>query len=350
VNPEFWSRKKVFLTGHTGFKGGWITHWLNELGAHVYGYAIAPPTEPNFFTETNLKKRMTCSTIGNILDLSSLTRELKKAKPDIVIHMAAQPLVRTSYEAPVQTFATNIIGTVNVLEASREVTTVRAIVNITTDKCYENKQWPWPYRESDRLGGYDPYSASKACAEMAAISYRNSFLAEAGILLASVRAGNVIGGGDWASDRLIPDFFRALDAGETLRIRSPNAIRPWQHVIEPLSGYLLLAERLYAGDEAFAGAWNFGPNDQDARSVSWIVEKLCIDNPCAHWETEKSKHPHEAAVLKLDISKAKTKLGWSPRWDLETALKMTTKWYQAWRDRQDMAEITSQQIQVFTNK
>jgi CDP-glucose 4,6-dehydratase len=263
--------------------------------------------------------------------------------------MAAQPLVRYSYQAPVETFATNVMGTVNVLEAARQSGTVKAIVNITTDKCYENNEWLWPYRENDRLGGHDPYSASKACAELTVAAYRDSFLSDANIHLASVRAGNVIGGGDWARDRLIPDFLRSIDAGKTLKIRSPNAVRPWQHVLEPLSGYLLLAEKLYLEGKAFAEAWNFGPNDEDTKSVGWIVEKLCAQFSGALWEIERVKQPHEAGLLKLDSSKAKTKLGWTPRWNLETALSNTTEWHQAWRNREDMAAITTQQIQAYAN-
>ena len=349
MSPSFWKNKTVFLTGHNGFKGGWIAHWLYDLGASVHGYSLEPPTQPNFFTVTQLQKRLTQSTIGDIRDLAALTSVLKTAKPDIIIHMAAQPLVRESYKTPVETFAANMMGTVNLLEAARQVGTAKAIVNITTDKCYENKEWLWPYRENDRLGGHDPYSASKACAEIAVVAYRNSFLADANIFLASVRAGNVIGGGDWATDRLIPDFLRALDAGKTLTIRSPNAVRPWQHVLEPLSGYLLLAEKLYTEGSAFAEAWNFGPNDEDAKSVGWILEKLCAQIPAARWETESAKQPHEAGLLKLDSSKAKTKLGWTPRWNLETALSKTTEWHQAWRNREDMAVITTQQIQAYVN-
>ena len=289
------------------------------------------------------------STIGDIRDLAALTGALKHAKPDIIIHMAAQPLVLESYSTPVETFAANVMGTINVLEAARQVGTAKAIVNITTDKCYENKEWVWPYRENDRLGGRDPYSAGKACAEMAAAAYRNSFLVDANIHLASVRAGNVIGGGDWAAGRLIPDFLRALDAGKTFKVRSPHAVRPWQHVLEPLSGYLMLAEKLYEKGEAFAKAWNFGPNDEDAKSVGWIVEKLCAQIPDARWETENAEQPHEAGLLKLDSSKAKAKLGWTPRWNLETALSKTTEWHQAWCNREDMAVITTQQIQAYVN-
>ena len=349
VNPGFWRDKTVFLTGHTGFKGGWIAHWLCELGAVVYGYSLEPPTSLNFFTETQLKKRLAQSTIGDIRDLASLTSALNYASPGIVIHMAAQPLVRESYNTPVETFATNVMATVNLLEATRQVGTVKAIVNVTTDKCYENKGWPWPYRENDRLGGHDPYSASKACAEIVASAYRNSFLADAKIHLASARAGNVIGGGDWATDRLIPDFFRSLDVGKTLTIRSPNAIRPWQHVLEPLSGYLLLAEKLYSEGSAFAEAWNFGPNAGEAKSVRWIVDQLCTRTPGAKWQIENVQQPYEAESLKLDSSKAKVKLGWAPRWNLETAINKTTTWYQAWREKEDVAAVTSAQIRAYTD-
>ena len=347
MNPIFWRGKKVFLTGHTGFKGGWIAHWLYELGASVYGYSLEPPTQPNFFTETRLHKRLIHSTIGDIRDLSALTNSLKMSRPEIVIHMAAQPLVRESYNTPVGTFSTNVLGTVNVLEAVRQVQTVQAVVNITTDKCYENQEWLWPYRENDCLGGHDPYSSSKACAEIAAAAYRDSFLTQSGIQLASVRAGNVIGGGDWATDRLIPDFLRGIDARETLRIRSPNAVRPWQHVLEPLSGYLMLAERLVTDGAEFAEAWNFGPEELDAKPVSWVVERLCQKLPHAHWELEGAPQPHEAGLLKLDSAKAKTRLGWRPRWSLETALDKTIEWHKAWKAGQSMAEISVQQIEAY---
>ena len=347
ISASFWKGKSVFLTGHTGFKGGWTAHWLSELDAKVHGYSIHPPTEPNFFTETKLDERIASSIIGDIRDLENLAKALKQAKPDILIHMAAQPLVRESYSVPVDTFAANVLGTVNVLEAARQVGTIKAIVNITTDKCYENMEWVWPFRENDRLGGHDPYSASKACAEIVAAAYRNSFLAEAGIHLASVRAGNVIGGGDWATDRLIPDMLGAIDRCETLTIRSPNAVRPWQHVLEPLSGYLILAEKLYEKGESFAEAWNFGPNDEDAKTVSWVVEQLCTQIPGVRWEVETTKQPHEAGLLKLDSSKAKARLGWTPRWNLDTALNKTIEWHQAWRKGLDMIEVTCSQISSY---
>jgi CDP-glucose 4,6-dehydratase len=349
MNPAFWKNKTVFLTGHTGFKGGWMAQWLTDLGASVHGYSLEPPTQPNFFTETHLRNRLASSTISDIRDLAALTSALYKTKPEIIIHMAAQSLVRESYNTPVETFAANVMGTVNVLEAARQVGTAKAIVNITTDKCYENKEWLWPYRENDRLGGHDPYSASKACAEIATAAYRNSFLGDANIHLASVRAGNVIGGGDWATDRLIPDFLRALDAGKMLTIRSPNAIRPWQHVLEPLSGYLLLAEKLYTDGCAFAEAWNFGPNDDDAKPVSWIVDQLCALTPGAKWQTENAQQPHEAKLLKLDSSKAKAKLGWTPRWNLEVALSKTIEWHLVWREMKNVSQVCSDQIRKYSS-
>lgn len=348
MNSGFWKGKTVFLTGHTGFKGGWMAHWLTEIGARVHGYSLEPPTQPNFFTETHLRNRLASSVIGDIGDLAALTSALQKAKPKIIIHMAAQPLVRESYNTPVQTFSSNVMGTINLLEAARQVGSAKAIVNITTDKCYDNKEWLWPYRENDRLGGHDPYSASKACAEIVGAAYRDSFLTDANIHMASVRAGNVIGGGDWATDRLIPDFLRALDAGETLKIRSPNAVRPWQHVLEPLSGYLLLAEKLYTEGGAFAEAWNFGPNDDDAKPVSWIVEQLCARAPGAKWQTENAQQLHEAGLLKLDSSKAKAKLGWAPRWNLEVALSKTIEWHLAWREMKNVSEFCLDQIRKYS--
>jgi CDP-glucose 4,6-dehydratase len=347
MNPNFWRDRSVFVTGHTGFKGGWISLWLSKLEAKVHGYSLIPPTAPNFFSETQLENRMQSSTIADIRDLTKLTSALQTAKPSIVIHMAAQPLVRESYVRPVETFSTNVIGTVNLLEAMRSVDSVEAVVNITTDKCYENREWVWLYRENDRLGGHDPYSASKACAELVATSYRNSFFSKTGIQLASVRAGNVIGGGDWAADRLIPDFLRAVDAGETLRVRSPNAVRPWQHILEPLSGYLTLAERLVSGGSEYAEAWNFGPTELDAKPVSWILDHLCQKVPDARWEREESSQPHEACLLKLDITKARSKLGWSPRWSLATGLDKTLEWHQAWRDGRSMTDVSTKQIEEY---
>ncbi len=349
MNPtmSFWRGRSVFLTGHTGFKGGWLALWLSLLGAKVHGYSLPPPTKPSFFEETKLQARVASSTIGDIRDLKNLSQAMRDSSPSVVIHMAAQPLVRESYSSPVDTFATNVLGTVNLLEASRKTDSVEAIINITTDKCYENQEWIWPYRENDRLGGRDPYSSSKACAELATAAYRESFLSAAGVHLVTARAGNVIGGGDWAADRLIPDFLKALDAGETLRIRSPHAIRPWQHVLEPLAGYLLLAEALVSQGADYVDAWNFGPDESDAKPVSWIVERLCEKFPNSRHELESKPQPHEAELLKLDSSKAKSKLGWAPRWSLETALEKTVDWHQAWKLGGSMSDLSLQQIQAY---
>jgi len=347
MNRQFWRGKRVFMTGHTGFKGSWLALWLIEMGAKVHGYALTPPTATNLFTVANLKARMASSTIADVRDAEALAQALQAAQPDIVLHLAAQSLVRHSYVAPVETYSVNVMGTVNLLEALRQTRGVKAVVNVTTDKCYENREWVWSYRENEAMGGFDPYSSSKACSELVTAAYRRSFLEPAGIHLASARAGNVIGGGDWAADRLIPDFLRALDAGQTLTIRSPLATRPWQHVLEPLSGYLMLAEKLFKEGQGFADAWNFGPEEADARSVQWIVENLCSQVTDASWQCDSSPQPHEAKTLKLDSSKAKVQLGWRPRWDLQTALAMTLSWHQLWKQGSDMAKISAQQFQEY---
>lgn len=347
MNRRFWRGKRVFLTGHTGFKGGWLALWLADMGAEVHGYALPPPTEPNLFAVASLQGHLASSTIADIRDAIALTQAMQAAQPDIVFHLAAQPLVRHSYVDPVETYAINVMGTVNLLEAARQTPSVKAVVNVTTDKCYENREWVWPYRENDAMGGFDPYSSSKACSELVTAAYRCSFLEPAGIRLASARAGNVIGGGDWADDRLVPDFLRALDAGQVLAIRSPRATRPWQHVLEPLSGYLVLAEKLFSESKGYAEAWNFGPEEADARSVQWIVEYLCSRVPGAAWQCDAAPQPHEANMLKLDSSKAKVQLGWRPRWNLQTALGMTLDWHQAWKRSADMAALSVQQIQAY---
>jgi len=347
MNREFWRGKRVFLTGHTGFKGGWLALWLTDMGAEVYGYALAPPTEPNLFAVANLQARLTHSTIADIRDAATLTQAMQAAQPDIVLHLAAQPLVRYSYVVPVETYSVNVMGTVNLLEAVRQTPSVKAVVNVTTDKCYENREWVWPYRENEAMGGFDPYSSSKACSELVTAAYRRSFLEPAGTHLASARAGNVIGGGDWAADRLVPDFLRALDAGQTLTIRSPLATRPWQHVLEPLAGYLALAEKLFLEGQSYAVAWNFGPDEADAKPVQWIVEYLCSRVPDATWQCDASPQPHEANTLKLDSSKAKTQLGWHPRWNLQTTLGMTLAWHQAWKQGLDMAVTSVRQIHEY---
>lgn len=347
MNRAFWKGKRVFLTGHTGFKGSWLALWLTDMGAEVYGYALDTPTEPSFFSVCRLQTNIAGSTIADIRDAAALARAMQAAQPHIVLHLAAQSLVRYSYSAPVETYAVNVMGTINVLEAVRQTPGVKAIINVTTDKCYENREWVWPYRENEAMGGADPYSSSKACSELATAAYRRSFLDSAGIHLASARAGNVIGGGDWATDRLIPDFLRALDRQQTLTIRSPLATRPWQHVLEPLSGYLMLAEKLYTEGQAYAEAWNFGPNGSDTRPVRWIVEHLCGQIPGASWHCDNAQHPHEASTLKLDSSKAKARLGWHPRWDLQTALSQTLSWHQAWKQNADMAACSLEQIRTY---
>jgi CDP-glucose 4,6-dehydratase len=344
---NFWKGKKVFLTGHTGFKGGWLALWLTDMGADVYGYALAPPTSPSFFDVCNLAACLKGNTFADLRDADALSNAMQAAQPDIVLHLAAQPLVRYSYVAPVETYAVNVMGTVNMLEAVRKTPSVKVVLNITTDKCYENREWVWPYRENEAMGGYDPYSSSKACSELVTSAYRQSFLASAGIHLASARAGNVIGGGDWAADRLIPDFLRAMDKEQAIVIRSPNAVRPWQHVLEPLSGYLMLAEKLYGEGHSFAEGWNFGPDESDARPVQWIVEKLCSQVPGSSWKCDLAPQPHEANLLRLDSSKAKAKLGWHPRWRLDTALENTLAWHQAWVRGEEMSDVSLAQIHAY---
>ncbi len=347
VSLSFWQGKSVFLTGHTGFKGGWLGLWLSGLGARVFGYALSPPTEPNFFNAVGLEKRLFRSTIADVRDSAALRRAICDANPDVVFHLAAQPLVRVSYRNPAETYEVNVMGLVRLLEAVREISGVRALVVVTSDKCYEIRDHAHAYREADALGGYDPYSSSKACAELVASSWRRSFLAEAGIHTATARAGNVIGGGDWAEDRLVPDFLRALDSGRPLRVRSPDAVRPWQHVLEPLHGYLLLAEKLALCGESYAEAWNFGPDKSAARSVRWVVETLQEMAPNVQWDCDSAPQPHEAQALHLDSSKARTRLEWRPRWDLRKALTATLAWYTAWKRGEDMAAFSLKQIREY---
>ena len=352
MNPAFWSGKRVLLTGHTGFKGSWLALWLQSMGAQVVGYALAPATEPSLFALADVARGMT-SVIGDIRDLATLQGVLRRAQPEIVFHMAAQALVRHSYQNPVETYATHVMGTVHLLEAVRQTPGVQAVVNITTDKCYENREWVWGYRENEPLGGYDPYSNSKGCAELVSAAYRSSFFNPAaygqhGVALATVRAGNVIGGGDWAADRLIPDILAAFAAGAPARIRNPHAIRPWQHVLEPLRGYLTLAERLVHYGPACAEAWNFGPADEDAREVGWIVQEMArLWGPGAQWQVDAGDHPHEAHYLKLDISKARARLGWQPALRLGAALQQITHWAQQQRAGADMRALTLAQIEAY---
>ncbi|HEX3837386.1 MAG TPA: CDP-glucose 4,6-dehydratase [Steroidobacteraceae bacterium] len=344
VDAAFWRGRRVLITGHTGFKGGWLALWLGSLGAKVHGFALAPPTEPNFFTAAQVAEGLAGHTIGDIRDPGQLTPALQAAAPEIVLHLAAQPLVRASYVDPVQTYATNVLGTVHVLEAVRACSSVRAALCVTTDKCYENREWQWPYRESDPVGGHDPYSSSKACAELVTSAYRRSFLAQSGVAVASARAGNVIGGGDWAVDRLLPDFFRAAQARQPLQVRHPQAIRPWQHVLEPLCGYLLLAQQLLETGPSVAEAWNFGPNEEDARSVQWLLSRLAAQMPGTSWESRGAEQVHEAGTLRLDSSKARRRLNWSPRWSLPEALDKTVEWHREWATGAPMRTASLRQI------
>ncbi|MDO6764795.1 CDP-glucose 4,6-dehydratase [Agarivorans sp. 1_MG-2023] len=352
MNPIFWQGKKVFVTGHTGFKGGWLCLWLQEMGAVVKGYALAAPTNPSLFEEARVAEGME-SEEGDIRDFSRLSKSILDFKPEIVIHMAAQPLVRLSYEIPMETYSTNVMGTVHLLEAVRQVGGIKAVVNVTSDKCYENREWVWGYREEEAMGGYDPYSNSKGCAELVASSYRLSFFnkanyAEHGCALASARAGNVIGGGDWADDRLIPDMLNAFSNNKSVEIRSPYAIRPWQHVLEPLSGYLSIAEHLYEQGCDFAEGWNFGPRDDDAKPVDWIVNQLVSNwGEDASWTLSEGEHPHEAHYLKLDCSKAKMRLGWRAVWGLEFTLTKIVDWQKAWLNESDMKQYTVNEIKEY---
>lgn len=350
IRGEFWRGRRVFLTGHTGFKGSWLSLWLQSLGAEVAGYALAPATRPSLFELARVAEGMR-STLGDIRDLGSLRDDLEAFRPEVVFHLAAQSLVRRSYAEPVETYATNVMGTVNLLEAVRQLPTVRAAVVVTSDKCYENREWEWGYRENEPMGGRDPYSSSKGCAELVTAAYRASFFARGGhsAAVASVRAGNVIGGGDWAEDRLIPDILRASEKGRPVSIRNPASIRPWQHVLEPLSGYLMLAERLVENGAQFAGAWNFGPREEDCRPVSWVVERLAEHwDGGLRWETAPGTQPHEARSLKLDSSKAMRRLGWRPRWDLATALASIARWHRAHRAGGDARAAVLDQIGEYT--
>jgi CDP-glucose 4,6-dehydratase len=355
--PEFsWQGRRVFLTGHTGFKGGWLALWLAKLGAQVRGYALDPCTEPNLYSVAHVGSVVE-DVRGDIRDGAKLEAAMRDFAPEVVFHLAAQPLVRLSYEDPIGTFETNVIGTARVLDSVRRTPSVRAVVSVTTDKCYENKEWIWPYRETDPLGGYDPYSSSKACAEIVSAAFRQSYfpvdkLGSIGghhVALATARAGNVIGGGDWSTDRLIPDLVRGFLSGKAVLIRRPNAIRPWQHVLEPLHGYIRLAEQLLTHDSRYAKAYNFGPTEEDARPVSWIADRMASTwGNGASWLIDEAPSVHEAQYLKLDASRARADLGWTPLLRLETALDLLVHWYQAWQAGDDMQRFTLEQIDRYS--
>jgi CDP-glucose 4,6-dehydratase len=348
MNVSFWKNKRVLITGHTGFKGSWLSHWLLHSGARVYGYALEAPTKPSLYELTGLGTLVE-ETIADIRDADALSRAILKFSPEIIFHMAAQPLVRDSYDDPIGTYSTNVMGTVNLLDAVRKCDGIRAVVNITTDKCYENQEWLWGYRENEPLGGFDPYSSSKACSEIVTAAYRRSFFGGSGAPgIASGRAGNVIGGGDFAKDRLIPDCVRAVRAGQQIVIRYPKAVRPWQHVLEPVSGYMILAEKLYAEPTRYSSAYNFGPEDSDARPVEWIAQQFCGRWEGASYTVDPSAQPHEAHFLKLDISKARSELGFKPRWNLGKAIDMIVQWTSAHEKGDDLLTVCLSQIEEYT--
>lgn len=349
MDCSFWRNKKVLITGHTGFKGSWLTLLLRKLGAKIVGFSLAPPTQPNLFTLANIKEKV-ISLTGDVCDFNALSDVFLTHQPEIVFHMAAQPLVRYSYEQPVETYSTNVMGTVNLLEIARRVNVTKAIVNVTSDKCYANKEYQRGYHEKDELGGHDPYSNSKACAELITSAFRNSFYNNSKNIcgLASARAGNVIGGGDWAADRLVPDIARSILTRSTLRIRYPNASRPWQHVLEPLYGYLQLAQFLFLYPNDYAQAWNFGPDENEVKSVDWIIQEIqLLWGETLNVQYERTPKLHEASLLKLDSSKAKISLNWKPSWNLETALRHTVDWYRAYQENKDMYIKTKNQINQY---
>jgi CDP-glucose 4,6-dehydratase len=346
IPPEFWRDRRVLLTGHTGFKGAWLSLWLQSMGAQVVGFSLGePPSEPSLYELARVAEGMTGSVLGDIRDAVAIERVLARARPEIVIHMAAQPLVRRAFAAPRETYETNVMGTVNLLDAVRLCGEVRAVVVVTSDKCYENRESQVGHREGDPLGGQDPYSSSKAAAELVASAYRHSFFSDpSGARVATARAGNVIGGGDWGEDRLLPDLVRAAQAGQRLRLRNPSAVRPWQHVTCPLAGYLLLAQALCESPD-YACAWNFGPSHSDARTVEWVVRQVSALWPGGVlWEIDGAEHPREAPRLELDSSRARERLGWLPPLDLAAGLRATAEWYLAWLEGRDVRELTLRQL------
>jgi CDP-glucose 4,6-dehydratase len=348
VDPAFWRGRRVLLTGHTGFKGSWLSLWLQSLGAELTGFSDGVPTEPSLFELGRVAEGME-SVAGDVRDATALATALAASRAEVVIHMAAQPLVRRSFAEPRATYETNVMGTVNLLDAVRGQEGVRVVVNVTSDKCYENREWDWGYREDEAMGGHDPYSSSKGAAELVTSAYRRSFFSEPdGPRLASARAGNVIGGGDWGEDRLVPDVMRAALAGETVRIRNPNSIRPWQHVVNPLSGYLVLAQAVWEDPEHAAG-WNFGPADEEARPVGWLIERLAELWPDRiEWSLDAGPHPHEAHYLKLDSSRARSRLGWQPLAPLDLALAETAAWYRELEAGADVRQTTLSQLELFS--
>jgi CDP-glucose 4,6-dehydratase len=352
MKSSFWKRKKVLITGHTGFKGSWLSIWLQSLGVDLIGFSKSIPTKPSLFEIADVQSGM-ISIMGNICDFEHIKQVVQEHKPEIIIHMAAQSLVRESYNNPIDTYSTNVIGTINLLESVRIAAKNRIVINVTSDKCYENLESNKSFQEDDPMGGFDPYSSSKGCAELITSAYRNSFFNiqqfyKHGIAIASVRAGNVIGGGDWSKDRLIPDVMNSLLSGHDLKIRNPDAIRPWQHVLEPLSGYLLLAEKLNKDGMKYSGAWNFGPSENDVKPVSWVIKKLSQYFDTINYSVDTDQKPHEDTYLRLDCSKARNFLGWIPRTNLEIAIKWTAEWYKQFEQKTDLRAFTEKQIQEFT--
>lgn len=352
MNPVFWQGKRVLLTGHTGFKGSWLSLWLQLVEAKVCGYALTPQTTPNLFDLASVTEQIQ-SEVGDIRDADRLQQVVAEFQPEIVIHMAAQPLVLDSYERPVETYETNVMGTVHLLEAVRTVDSVRSVVVVTSDKCYENREWVWGYREDEAMGGHDPYSSSKGCAELITSAYSRSFFPierydQHHVAIATGRAGNVIGGGDWAANRLIPDVVRAITEGQPPQLRNPLATRPWQHVLEPLHGYLVLAEALYVEGAARTGGWNFGPHAASVQPVGNVVAQLLkLWDDKLQWIQDPVGYPHEAHSLNLDWSKARIELGWQPKLDLDTTLSWIVDWTRAWHDQQDMRVVTQAQIEQY---
>jgi len=352
LDRSFWKGRKVFVTGHTGFKGSWLLLWLESLGADVTGYALEPPTEPSLFEQAGVAKTVR-SIVGDVRDYHRLQAAVLECRPSVVIHMAAQSVVRRGYADPIETYSTNVMGTVHVLESIRQIGGPCAVVNVTSDKCYANREWVWGYREDEPMGGRDPYSNSKGCAELVASSYRDSFfspeaLERHGVALACARAGNAVGGGDWTENQLIPDLMRSFLAGKSCAIRCPSARRPWQFVLEPLRGYLTLAEKLTEQPSRFGSAWNFGPSDTDVKPVGWIADELTRSwGKNASWIRDGSAHPREAHFLKLDISKARACLDWHPVIPLSQALKWIVEWYHAFQAGEDLKNITQLQIERY---
>ena len=346
IDQNFWTGKRVFVTGHTGFKGSWLSLWLNHLGSSVRGYALNPPSSPSLFDAAKIYKIID-SNIGDIRDQDLLHNSMVSFNPDILIHMAAQPLVRLSYDEPIETYEVNVIGTAKVLKVARYCSNLKAIINITTDKCYENLGLDKSFSETDPMGGFDPYSSSKGCSELVTASYRSSFLNDLGIGVATARSGNAIGGGDWASDRLIPDIIRSFELNKSVIVRNPNSTRPWQHVLEPLSGYLLLAQKLYDDNQEYSESWNFGPNEKDIKPVNWILDKMISLWPNAHWSLDDNLNPHEASFLTLNITKAKKQLDWKPIWKLDQTLESIINWHKAWKNKEDIKLLCLKEIKEY---